>query len=63
MSEVTSISSEFDMFLHRTIRTGVLGSVETVDKLLAPAEQNDLEVLIPGDTDTYIDLDIKLRSR
>ena len=51
------------MFLHRTIRTGVLGSVETVDKLLAPAEQNDLEVLIPGDTDTYIDLDIKLRSR
>ena len=60
MSEVTSISSEFDIFLHRPIQTAVLGSVETVYKPLAPVEQNYLEFLIPGDTDSYIDLDINI---
>jgi len=29
-----------------------------VYKPLAPVEQNYLEFLIPGNTDTYIDLDI-----
>ena len=33
--------------------------METVYKPLAPVEQNDLEFLIPGDSDTDIDLDIK----
>jgi hypothetical protein len=63
MSEVTSISSQFDIFMHRPNQTAVLGSVETVYKPLAPVEQNDLEFLIRGDTDTYIDLDIKLYVR
>jgi hypothetical protein len=34
-----------------------------VYKPLAPVEQNDLEFLIPGNTDTYIDLDIKIYVR
>ena len=63
MSEVTSISSQFDIFMHRPIQTAVQGTVETVYKPLAPVEQNDLEFLIPGDSDTYIDLDIKLYVR
>ena len=63
MSEVTSISSQFDIFMHRPIQTAVLVSVETVYKPLAPVEQNDLEFLIPGDSDTYIDLDMKLYVR
>ena len=63
MSDVTSISCEFDIFLHRPIQTAVLGIVETVYKPLAPVEQNYLEFLIPGDTDNYIDLDIKLHVR
>jgi len=58
MSEVTSISSLFDIFMHRPIQTVVQGTVETVFKPLV--EQNDLEFLIPRDADTYIDLDIKL---
>jgi len=52
---VTSVSSRFDILKHRTIQTAVLGTVETVYKALAPVEQNDLEFLIRGDSDTYID--------
>ena len=63
MSEFTSISSEFDIFMHRPIQTAILGIVETVYKPLAPVEQNDFEFLIPGDSDTYIDLDIKFCDR
>jgi len=62
-AEVTSVSSEFDNFMHRPIQTAVLGTVETVYKTLAPVEQNDLEFLIHGDSDTYIDQDISLLSR
>ena len=49
--------------MHRPIQTAVQVTVETVYKPLAPVEQNDLEFLIPGDSDTYIDLDIKLYVR
>jgi len=62
-AEVMSVSSEFDIFLHRPIQTAVLGTVETVYKPLASVEQNDLEFFIPGDSYTYIDLDIKLYVR
>ena len=63
MSEVTSISSQFDIFMHQPIQTTVQGTVETVHKPLAAVEQNDFEFLIPGDSDTYINLDIKLYVR
>ena len=63
VAEVASVSSEFDIFMHGTIQTAVLGTVETVYKPFAPVEQNDMEFVIPGDSDTYIDLDIKLFSR
>ena len=59
ISEVTSISSEFYIFIHRPILTAVLGTVETAYKTLALVKQKDLEFLIPGDSDIYIDLDIK----
>jgi len=34
-----------------------------VYKPVDPVEQNDLKFLIPGDTDTYVDLDINLYVR
>jgi len=49
--------------VQRLIQTAVLGNVETVYKPLAPAKQNDLEFVIPGVSDTYIDLDIKIYVR
>jgi hypothetical protein len=63
MSDVTSTSSQFDIFMHRPIQTAVQGTVETVYKPVSPVEKNDLEFLIPGDSDTYFDLDIKLYVR
>jgi hypothetical protein len=63
MSEVTSISIQFDIFMHRPIQTAVLGTVEKVYKPMAPAEQNDMEFFIPGDSYIYIDLDMKLYFR
>jgi len=59
-AEVTSISSEFDIFAHKPVQTSVLGNIETAYKPIAPVEQNDLEFLIPGDKDSYIRLDIQL---
>ena len=38
-------------------------TVETVYNTLVPVEQNDLEFVIHGDSDTHIDLDIKLYVR
>ena len=37
--------------------------METVYNPLAPVEQNDLEFLNPEDSDTYIDLNIKIYKR
>jgi hypothetical protein len=58
--ENLSISSEFDVFSRKPTQTSVLETIETVYKPIASVEQSDLEFLIPGDLDTYIDLDIKL---
>jgi len=41
----------------------VLVTVETVYKPLTTVEQNNLECVIPGDSDPYIDLDIKIYVR
>ena len=63
MSEITSISIQFDIFRHRPIQTAVQDNVETVYKTLVNVEQNDLEFLMHGNSDTLIDLDIKLNVR
>jgi len=62
-AEVASVSSGIDIFMLRPIQTAVLGIVETLYKLLAPVEQKDFEFVITGDSDTNIDLDIKLYVR
>ena len=62
-AEIASFSSEFDISAHRPIQKSVLGTVETVYKPIAPVDQNDLEFLIPSDSDTYIDLHIKFYVR
>ena len=62
-AKVASVSSEVDIFVNRPIQTAVLGTVETAYKPLAPVEQNDLEFVIHGDSDTYIELNIKFYVR
>jgi len=62
-AEVQSVYSEFDIFMHRPIQTAVLRTGENVYKTFNTVEQNDLLFVIPSDSDTYIDLDIKLYVR
>jgi len=62
-AEVASISSEFDIFAHKTVQTSVLGTIENAYKPIEPVEHNDLEFLIPGDKDSFIRLDIQLYVR
>ena len=45
-AEITSVSSEFDVFAHRPIQTSVLGTKEVAYKPIAPVDQNELEFLI-----------------
>jgi len=59
-AEILSVSSDFDIFAHKPIQTSILETVESVYKRISPVEQSEMEFLIPADSDTYIDLDIKL---
>jgi len=63
VAEIASVSSEFDIFMHKPVQTSVLRSIETAYKLIAPVEQNGLKFLIPADKYNYIHLDIKLYVR
>ena len=61
-AEIASVSSKCDIFAQGP-QTSVLGTIETAYKRIAPVHQNDLELFIPADNDTYIDLNIKLYVR
>ena len=54
------MSSEFDIFAHKPVQSAILGTDVVHYNPIATVDQNYLEFLIPGDSETYIDLDIKL---
>jgi len=58
--EVEFVSSEFDIFAPKPVQSAILGTDVVQYKPIATVDQNDLEFLIPGDSETYIELDIKL---
>ena len=61
MSEdVEFISSEFDIFAQKPTQSAILDSYEVPHKPIATLDQNDFEFLVPGDNETYIDLNFKL---
>ena len=61
MAEVPSfVGTEFDIFNHKARQSVVLETTETIYRPIASIDQTDIEFLIPGDSYTYIDLDIKL---
>jgi hypothetical protein len=53
------VSSEFDIFAPKPVQPAILGTDVVHYKPIATVDQNDLEFLIPGDSETYIDQDIK----
>jgi hypothetical protein len=63
--EAEFVSSEFDIFAPKPVQSAILRTDVVHYKPIATVDQNDLEFLIPGDSETYIDPDIKLfvRSR
>jgi len=58
--DVEFISSEVDIFVKKPIQSATLDSHVVHYKPIATLDQNDIEFLIPGDNETYIDLEIKL---
>jgi hypothetical protein len=60
---IASISSEFDVFAPKSVQASVHETTEVAYKPIASVEQTDLEFLIPADSDTNIDLNIKLYIR
>jgi hypothetical protein len=61
MSEVPSfVGTVFDIFAPKPIQSGVEQTIDTNYKRVASVEQSDLEFVIPGESYSYLDLDIKL---
>ena len=58
--DVEFVTSEFDIFAHKPIHSAILGTDVVHHKPIATVDHNDLEFFIPGDNETYIDLDIQL---
>jgi len=54
------VGTQFDIFAPKPIQSGVKETIDTIYKPIASIDHSDLEFLIPADSDSYIDLDIKL---
>jgi hypothetical protein len=59
----TTTKSEFDIFAKKPVQGAVLWSRVTHYKPIAPVDQSDLEYVIPGDSETYVDLNIHMKIR
>ena len=53
------MGSLFDIFSRKPVQSAVKEATETKYKPIASLDQTDIEFLIPGDSETYIDLDLK----
>ena len=54
------MGTDFDIFAPKPRHVAVEGTTETIYKPIASIGQTDIEFLIPGDSETYIHLDLKL---
>jgi hypothetical protein len=61
--DVEFVTTEFHIFTHKTVQTAILETNVVHYKPFATVDQKDLEFFIPGDSETYIDQDIKLYIR
>jgi hypothetical protein len=51
-AHTASVSSECDILVPRPVQTSVQETTEVIYTPIAPADQSDLEVLIPSDNNT-----------
>jgi len=54
------VGTEFDIFSPKPRQVAVEGTTEIIYKPIGSIDQSDIEFLIPGGSDTYIDIDLKL---
>ena len=61
MAEVPShMGTDFDIFAPKPRQIAIEGTIETIYKPIASIDQTDIEFLKTRDSETYIDLDLKL---
>ena len=58
--EPSFVGSDFDLFARKAKQDSCVDTTETLYKPIASVDQTDIEFLIPGDSETYIDLNLKL---
>ena len=58
--EPSFLGTEFDLFGRKPKQDICLNTTETLYKPIASVDHTDIGFLIPGDSDTYIDLNLKL---
>ena len=58
--EPSHVGTEFDIFVRKPKQSSTVETKETINRPIASVNQTDIEFVIPGDSDTYVDLDLKL---
>jgi len=58
--EPSYVGTEFDIFVRKPKQSSTVETNETIYRPIVPFDQRDIEFVIPGDSDTYVDLDLKL---
>jgi len=54
------MGTDFDLFARKAKQYSCVDTTETIYKPTASVDQTDIEFLIPGDSETYIHLNLKL---
>ena len=58
--EPSYVGTEFDIFVRKPKQSSTVEINETIYRPIASVVQTDREFVIPGDSGTYVDLDLKL---
>ena len=61
--EPSFVGTEFDIFGRKPKQSSTVETNETIYRPVASVDQTDIEFMIPGDGDTYVNLDMKLFSK
>ena len=58
--EPSFVGTGFEMFGRKPKQSSTVETNETIYRRMASVDQTDIEFVIPGDSDTYVDLELKL---
>ena len=58
--EQSYVGTEFDIFACKPKQSSTVETNETIYRPIASVDQKDIEFVIPGDSDTYVDFDLNL---